>query len=320
MKLLDPDRLGEFLARDYAGEERTSGRLVGVDRKVDSGYYDILRFFGDRPLDPSAIKLRYLSEPFQLRDELVARYAVEIAAKLRADRRLYDGPPVTRLEQIDLRSDPPTATLQSASYAEQAGSSFAMDHPHPLFEQYGGTLRDYYIKVYGPLRFTHNPLCVCLGVCGQLIIRDGENLSMLIVHRSAKLASLENSIGPSVAGSVDYVESLATLDDLMRVSFRSEITEEIGLRDSEYQLIPLTYAREVLRGDRPQLFVLMITDLPIGEVTDRIEHAGKHGEFDSYEFLPLIHGRLTDHQIAALNFEARMSYYLAEEYLHLNVL
>ena len=315
MKLLAYERLDEFLARDHPGESARHARLVGADRFIDSGYYDIHRFWGEHSVSPDAIHLNYLPEPFHLSDKRIAAYANEIAAYLREQGRLYDGPPVMRLERLDLSSHPAQAVVQAASYPEQAGSSFAMDAPHPLFADYGGTLRDYYLREYRETRFAHNPLCACLGVCGQLIIRDNGKLFMLLVRRSARLASLENSIGPSVAGSVDFVEGLATMADLMRVSFAQEIEEELGLLESEYQLIPLAIAREFFRGDRPQLFGLIIAEIGSGELKKRLEACREHGEFDQYELVPLGEGRLALDQIARLNFEAKLSYYLAEEYL-----
>ena len=315
MKLLDYDRFEGFLARDYPGENKRQERLVGIERRTDSGYYDIHRFWGEHAVSPEEIHLRYLPEPFRLADERIAAYANEIAAYLREQGRLYDGPPVMRLERLDLSVRPVVAVVQAAAYPEQAGSSFAMDHAHPLFADYGGTLRDYYLREYRETRFAHSPLCVCLGVCGQLIIRDNGKLFMLLVRRSAKLASLENSIGPSVAGSVDFVDGLATMADLMRVSFAQEIEEELGLRESDYRLIPLAIAREVLRGDRPQLFGLIIAEIGSGELKKRLEACREHGEFDQYELISLGEGRLALDQIARLNFEAKMSYYLAEEYL-----
>ncbi len=134
------------------------------------------------------------------------------------------------------------------------------------------------------------------------------------VRRSAKLASLESSGGPSVAGSVDYSTEYSTLADLMSRTLSLEVTEELGLREGEFSIVPLAYGREIYRGERPQLFCLITTPLSRAEIIKRIEAVKDEAkEFDSYQFSRF--DSKADFDLAGLNLEARANYYFVHEYL-----
>jgi 8-oxo-dGTP pyrophosphatase MutT (NUDIX family) len=311
MRYLDYDKHDQIV-RKYFGDD-SSARAVGTNRAHDSGYIDIVRFFGCTPLDPGRITINYDPTPFQFSDPHIAQYAAEIERAMRAEGRLYDGPPVMELKSADFGSTAPSITVQPATYGQQAGSCFVLDLMHTLFENRGGTLRAYWKNHYEKTSVESNPLAICLGVCGFLIARESTKPPRILCqHRAGQLASLESSIGPSVAGSVDWVEGYRTLADLIQDAMAREITEELGLKPEEYTITPLAYAREIFRGEKPQIFCSIETALSEQELSVRLSNLpAAHPEHDSFEFIPApIPGTVTP---ASLNHEARMNYYLLEE-------
>jgi hypothetical protein len=100
-------------------------------------------------------------------------------------------------------------------------------------------------------------------------------------------------------------------------SMSSEVHEELNLQRDEYKITPLAFAREIYRGESPQLFCLITTELSCETLTERFNSIAEQSrEFDSFEFLSFDNGNPLDReQLAAFNHESRMNYYLAEEYL-----
>lgn len=308
MSYLAYDRLAEFVSRAYPGEEARAKRMVGSARRYESAYVDIVRFFGEGGISPAQIEIEYLPDGFHFTDSRIAEYAREIAEKMRAEGRLYDGPLATRLASLDLKSSPMKAVIQAMDYAEQAGSSFALDLRHELFAEYGGTLREYLYREYRVKGKAENPLAVGLGVCAMVLIEGAASHYVLIGKRGKHLASLEGSIGPSVAGSVDFRGGYRNLDDLLRQSLTQEVEEEIGLRPNEYSIWSLALATEVMRGERPQLFGLVTTQLPREEVLSRIAGLSGKPELEDARLVKF-------EEVIGLNYEGWMSYWLAEEVL-----
>ncbi len=315
MKYLDSSKLPEFIAETFG--DRDPGRRAGVQRQYDSGYHSLIRFFGPERVDPSDIAINYLSEPYQLSDPTIAEYAKEMEQKLRDEGRLHDGPPAMKLAACDLSAPPRSITVQPVSYGLQAATCFALDCPHDLFSARGGTLRDYYRRGRGKLAVADNPLPICLGVCAYVIVEERGRAYLLQVKRSGNLASLENSLGPSVAGAVDFARDYPNLTALTQASLAAEITEEINLRPSEYKIVPLGWGIEIFRGERPQIFCVVKTGMERMELTGRLESIAPSAlEFESYEFHRLYGGALIDRKIFdELNVEAHLNYLLLEEYL-----
>jgi len=119
---------------------------------------------------------------------------------------------------------------------------------------------------------------------------------------------------------VDYRAGFADLAQLIRKSLTTEISEEVNLRYGEYEIIPLGWAIELFRGERPQLFCLIRAPFERSELTARLEAVDpSRREFKSYEFLPLYGGAVLDKKhFEQLNFEAQMNFLLLEEYLALH--
>jgi hypothetical protein len=307
----------EFLARYFSGSGMREERLVGKDRLYDSGYYDIIRFFGPDAVKPSHIEIALTPGRFIFSDSRIKEFAERVAALLRSEGRLYDGPAVMKLSGLDLYTYPQTISLQECSYDDQAGSCFALDLPDPSFKKWGGTLREYYKSRYPTTDLEQNPLPICLGICGYLVTESPDGPKLFQVRRSGWLASLEDSYGPSVAGSVDFTTDHARLSNLIEGSLGAEIAEELGLQAEEYDINPLAYAREIFRGEKPQIFCFIETKLTERELSERIlALRPERQEIDSFDFVPITLKRdARDAWLESINHEARMNYYLVEEYL-----
>jgi len=315
MNYLDSSKLPEILEK-YFSKDREC-RLFGQNLQYDTGYYDIVRFHGAGAVDPADVEVNYVSELFALTDPLIAEFAIEIERRMRNDGRLYDGPPATKLVDYNLKIVSPYMTVQPCNYGLQAATCFALDLPHKSFERYGGTLRDYYLEKRATLNVQTNPLAVCLGVCAYLIIEEEEHQYLLQVKRSSNLASLEGSFGPTVAGSVDFVEDYTTLEELINQSLSDEVCEELNLETSEFEIIPLAWAMEVFRGERPQLFCLLKTTLNRAILSRRLDAINQASrEFESYGFITLAEDHsISEDQFNSLNTEARMNWLLMRECL-----
>lgn len=291
-------------------------RLVGMDRRYDSGYDNIYRFFGENGIDPSLVQLRHTAKSFQFNDEKILYYASKYERKLRDEGRLHDGPEVVRLVNADLETDLKSILVQRASYGQFAGSCFFLDSSDPIFGE-RETLRAYYLATRKSSSRDDNPLAACFGVSGMLLVEEGNQTFMLRVRRSANLATLSGTFGPSVAGVVDYDNRFQNLKELTTVSLSQEVNEELSLSESEYQIIPLAYSHELFRGEHPQLFCLVRCSLTRELLANRLSAIkGSANEFDQFDFLPMTEGRLADAGVLDdFNFEGKMNYYLAEEYL-----
>ncbi|HWR82744.1 MAG TPA: hypothetical protein VN285_05540 [Candidatus Deferrimicrobium sp.] len=319
MKYLSYDRMDEFVRRYFGSSAHAQARLVGVDRSHDSGYFDIVRLFGHNAVDPSRVQVEYMPDEFEFGDAVIAEYAQETELLLRAETRLHSGPSVMKLVDADFESRPYRVVVQECSYGAQAGSCFALDFEHHLFRGCGENLREYYKRKYPSQRVRDNPLAICLGVCGIVLLQEGRSHSLLRVFRSDKLASLEDSEGPSVAGGVDFMLEYTNLSDLIEQSLVQEIKEELGLERHEYDIVPLAYAREIFRGERPQLFCFVSTDLTRETIARRLTDTDyRWPEQRGFAFADLkADGRLPTEVVAAMNHEARMNYFLLEEYFDL---
>ncbi|MBN2227871.1 MAG: hypothetical protein JW763_10980 [candidate division Zixibacteria bacterium] len=313
MPMLDPNRLPEFVKRYH---DNLNDRLVGRGLRQESYYTDLVRFFGHSAMDPKRVTVDYLDQPFHIGDPLIRKFSGIVEKQLRDEGRLYDGPLAMKIADFKPRVTPPTITVQPIEYGQFAGSCFALDLEHELFRQYGGTLREYYKRTYPSNDITDNPLAICLGVCGMVLLEKPSPM-LLRVKRAGKLASLESSCGPSVSGGVDYSTQHDNLYDLFNNALVKEIHEEIDLQPGEYHITPLAYAREILRGDHPQIFCLIRTSVHQNEFSQRLHNkTGPDCEFDSFDFVPLRPDLTLDpNTIATFNREGRMNYYLLEEYL-----
>ncbi|MBU8933968.1 MAG: hypothetical protein KOO62_08160 [candidate division Zixibacteria bacterium] len=313
--LLDYDKLTDFIDRYFGSSEDQEVRRVGRNRSYDSGYFDVIRFFGSERIDPEAVEIKYEPGEYCLINPTIRKFAEKIETCLRQQGRIYDGPLVMQVAAANMSESPFSITVKACTYGVFAGSCFALDEPDPLFDGFGGTLREYYKRMTPNSVLESHPLALCIGVCGILIAETPARSRLLLVHRSGNLASLENSVGPSAAGSIDFTTSCRTLAELSRWSLSQEIREELGLADHEFSIEPLAWAREIVRGEKPQLFCLIRTSLTEDELSIRLRSSLPAEEFDSFEFVELSDGLPEALYNTRANHEAMMNCLLVEEYL-----
>lgn len=312
--MVDLARFEEFVAARFGADR--NDRLVGIDREHDSGYNCIHRFFGKDKVDPGSVQIRHLKRRFEFTDDRIASFANFREQELRQQGRLKDGPDVAKVVEANFDSDPSVITIQPATYGQFAGSCFFLDRPDPMFGDFG-SLRSYYYAARDSTSTSVHPLAVCLGVAGLILIEENGKPFMLRICRSSRVATMAGTFGASVAGVVDYDSKYKTLLEMMQVSLTQEITEEINLTEDQYRLIPLAYSQELYRGEHPQLFCLVQCQLSKAQLTEQLlEIPEADREFDRFDFLPMSQGRLDNREaISEFNFEGKMSYYLAEEFM-----
>ncbi|MDZ4724244.1 MAG: hypothetical protein SGI97_10125 [candidate division Zixibacteria bacterium] len=312
MRYLDYSKLPQFLATYFPDRE---ARLVGQALRRDSGYYDIIRFFGTNAIKPDSIEIKFRNELFTFGDSRIKQFSYEVERKMIDEGRLYDGPKVAKLHAVEKVNDNYTFTVQPARYGDQAGSCLALDLTHQLFGA-DMTLREYYKRKYQSNDVLLNPLAICFGVCGLLLLKENGVDYLTTVVRSQTLSSLGGSIGPSVAGSVEFSPKHTDILQMLASSLGQEVREEMNVQDNEFSVTPLAYAREIFRGERPQIFALIRCSVTRDELRGRLEsiHPSQR-EFTQFDFIELKNNRLSEAQFHTLNHEAQMNRLLLEEYL-----
>jgi len=182
MNYLDYSKLPAFIKAHYP--HLTQGHNSDDEPLYSGDYVDVIPFFGKHAIDPGRIAVEYREEPFVIGDPVIASYATETAARMREEGRLYDGPPVMKLMAADLGSESGRIVVQPCDYALQAGTCLALDVVDERFAGHGGTLRTYYRHGCSKPSIDNNPLAICLGVCGYLMVEEQGRRFLLQIERS----------------------------------------------------------------------------------------------------------------------------------------
>lgn len=316
MQYLDYNRL-QIILQDFFNRFGDCPELESTSVNRECGYFEICRFFGPDGIDPRDVSVELRGGPFEFSDDRIAQFATEIERTMTAEGRIHAGADLLKLVDADLTGAGKNLIVQPCRYGHQAGSCLALDYEHPLFDKFGGCLREYYLSQYRSRATCENPLAICLGASACVVVQQEGGANVLFVRRSAPLASLESTIGSSVAGSVERGHLGDNLFELLRRAISAEAAEELCLSPAEYRLVPLGYGREIFRGERPQLFAALVTNLSAEELSDRLDSLDPAtSEFEDYIFLPLTgnSGR-EDRHLERINFEAMMNLQLLREYL-----
>ena len=315
MTYLDYDRYDELVRRTVS--QYVSPLVVSIGGHAVDGYVNLVLFFGPDATDPFEMSINYDDHEYKIADELIAEYSREIAVLMRQEGKIRKGPPAALIARLDIAGTSPSITLQPVSYDLVASTGLALDFPHRLFEQHGGTLRDYYLSDRAGPSIANSPFPTCLGVCGLLVVETDDGSEILVAERSSHLASLENTVGPSAAGHIDYSNQYRSLADVVEAGMRQEVREELNLKDDQFDVVPLAMATELFRGERPQLFCLVETTLGRKDIIDCLEAIPKsEREFASYRFVKL-QGKTAQEteDWDGLNFEAQMNVTLLRDHL-----
>jgi hypothetical protein len=184
----------------------------------------------------------------------------------------------TTVRIIDF-SDSGKITCQEASYFDQLATNLTMDWASTKLP--GMTIRsDVERPQHGRLKpLGESLLANTLGVAAIIFDR---NFDALLRVRSAKLASINDSrLHCSASGVFESQRPLTGRHDasFFAEGMRYEIERETGLRESDYALFPVAFARELPRGGKPQLFYVAVSDLSLPQIAARSRHAAEAGEF-----------------------------------------
>jgi len=105
-------------------------------------------------------------------------------------------------------------------------------------------------------------------------------------------------------------------------SLSSEVIEELNLKRGEFTHVPLAWAQEIYRGEKPQLFCLVETQLSRQEVDACLSQiADDDREFTSWDYMQLDDsGDIPIESYATMNYEAAMNCRLVSEFLQFGLL
>ena len=194
MKYLCYENYEDFLREYFGSESMLAARMAGVPPRL-TGYYDIVRFFGEGECDPQKISIEHDTADFEFDDPLIARFAEQMASQMTKEGRLYQGPSAMHVRDADFLAGKPSILVAPCSYRLQAGSCFALDYHHKIWARRGETLRGY-CKDRQKDGANRAPLATCLGISAWLTVRDGSERALLLMKRADNLASLEGTVGP----------------------------------------------------------------------------------------------------------------------------
>ena len=93
-------------------------RLVGVDGAYDSGYYDIVRFFGPDAVRPQQVVMDYLPGRFRFTDALIRDFAGEME---KAGRRVLEARTTHRAHMKTAGNDRPQPVISRDGDVESGG-------------------------------------------------------------------------------------------------------------------------------------------------------------------------------------------------------
>ncbi|MEL0629575.1 hypothetical protein [Psychromonas aquatilis] len=177
--------------------------------------------------------------------------------------------------------------IQPASYFDQISTNLTLDWASGLLgDDDTFTIRNQYEKNHSgclpPLK--SSVLANTLGVA--VVVVNPTTKEVLIPIRGNEQAIMDNGIGKfhcSASGVFAWDPEQPMDTDLsfefFSLGMEKEIESEIGLKRSDYNLIPLAFSRELVRGGKPQLFFIAETDLDISSIQSQMKMAEESWEF-----------------------------------------
>lgn len=194
-----------------------------------------------------------------------------------------------RITKFDLKEN--KIYIQPATYFDQIATNLTLDWASGVLgDDESLTIRNNYEKhhdgVLTPLR--SSILANTLGVA--VIVVNPDTKEVLIPIRGNEQAIMHSGMGKfhcSASGVFAWNES----DDIKNINsfdffskgMEKELESEIGLKPEQYDLIPLAFTRELVRGGKPQLFFIAETTLDIGTIQSEMKMAEESWEFINIE-------------------------------------
>jgi hypothetical protein len=179
-------------------------------------------------------------------------------------------------------------TIQPATYFDQIGTNLTVDWASTFIDENNpsATIRNN-IEGHedGKLpKLKTSILANTLGVSVVLVNKITKDV--LIPIRGVEQAIMTNGVGQfhCSASGVFELDNFPSNGEILKFDIflngmHKEIQEEIGLTKKFYELIPLAFSRELVRGGKPQLFFIAETELDIKDIKSKMSQATDTWEF-----------------------------------------
>ena len=198
-----------------------------------------------------------------------------------------------RISNFDLSEN--KVFIQPATYFDQIGTNLTMDWSSGCIgDDESATIRNDIEKhsEYSLPSLSTSVLANTLGIA--VIVVNPDSKDVLIPIRGNEQAIMADGNGKfhcSASGVFAWNEEV-TLEGVLDFDFfmhgmEREIQSELGLTNEQYELIPLAFSRELVRGGKPQLFFIAETWLNISEIKSEMKFAEESWEFIHEKDLPL---------------------------------
>jgi len=183
--------------------------------------------------------------------------------------------------------------IQRATYFDQVGTNLTLDWASGYIDKKNrnATIRNN-IEPHLENRLPtlqDSILANTLGVAAILANRAHDEILIPIRgNQQAIMAEGNGTFHCSASGVFETERDLSIPQDFSMFldGMRKEIAEETGLSPNQYELTPLAFSRELVRGGKPQLFFIAETDYRISELKDLMANAQDSWEFIHSEDLP----------------------------------
>jgi hypothetical protein len=281
-------------------------------RKVNWIHYNIpyeLIANAENLLGSGWLNLKWKQEPFELPLELIG-HRDEMVQEFQKRGRLRQGPGGLPDNQICPRvigfdNQRKELTLQQAVYFDQVATNLCMDFRLQTQAcNYGHTIREIdrnYIVNGKHLQekklanedltpFKESFLANTLGVACMIVFKNGEVFYRL---RSEKTAVYGNKahVPVSFAQEVNINSTPPwTLEELVMPDLRVEFNQETRLEYGRYisKAIPLGFCRDIQRGGKPQLFLLLESSCDTIQFTHDLQEASAALPVREYSKKPIV--------------------------------
>ena len=204
----------------------------------------------------------------------------ESLAKFKDIGKMTSNEKVIRLDSLKLDKGKTTLNIRPAFYSDQVKSNLVLDWegPHTLSKQANiKTLRSFFNARYGnslpPL--SDQTLGNTIGVSAIVLYRENKELIPYLPQRignkfrdiirktgrtDKSIAVFEGGYHCTASGAAEWREC-DTFDEMITEDIYCELKEEVGLKKENIELlIPVALCREYLRGGKPQIFFVGITN------------------------------------------------------------
>ena len=232
------------------------------------------------------IKVSFSEETFSLDKELEAaatHFFSSYRWMLRIYRKKYFDGELARLKSILLTSAEVKLFLQPVRYSAVCKTHMCLDAP---IGNKDDTIRYRVHRDNSLQSLEKSRLANALGVNTLLFTADGE---LIIQKRARNVVVASSLLGPPSSGDFEADDFRPIVDNFQTIPFFRESKEELHIhhRDIKKECVKfLGITRELLRGGKPEMFFMALTDLSREKVIKLREDARDKWESSSLIFWP----------------------------------